>query len=81
MGRAQPAVSALIAAREESLDYQLFERRGGRLHPVPEAHYLFGGTRETLERLGRVRDTMREGRYTEHEVLRVASMPAPSFPP
>lgn len=79
MGRTQPAVSALIAGLEESLDCQLFERRGGRLHPVPEAHYLFGETREILERLGRVRDTMREGRYTEHEVLRVASMPAPSL--
>ena len=34
MGRTQPAVSALIAGLEESLDCQLFERRGGRLHPI-----------------------------------------------
>lgn len=79
MGRTQPAVSAMIAGLEDSLGCQLFERRGGRLHPVPESHYLFGETREILERLGRVRDTMREGRFTERDVLRVASMPAPSL--
>ncbi len=40
MGRTQPAVSALIAGLEATVGNKLFERRGGRLHPVPEAHFL-----------------------------------------
>ncbi len=37
MRRTQPAISSLIAGLEKSVGYKLFERRRGRLHPVPEA--------------------------------------------
>ena len=37
LGRTQPAVSAAIKALEDQLGLQLFERRGRKLIPVPEA--------------------------------------------
>lgn len=58
MGRTQPAVSALIVGLEGTVGYQLFERRGGRLHPVPEAHFLLTEARSILDRVGRLRETM-----------------------
>lgn len=36
--RTQPTISALIAGLEDEIGYKLFERRGRRLHPLPETH-------------------------------------------
>lgn len=75
MGRTQPAVSALIAGLEEVVGYNLFERRGGRLHPVPEAHFLLTEVRSILDRLGGLRETMRGIGALEVGHLRIACMP------
>ncbi len=50
MGRTQPAVSNLIAGLENCVGYKLFERRGGRLHPVPEAHFLLAEAAPSLKK-------------------------------
>lgn len=75
LGRTQPAISSQIAGLEEEVGYKLFERRGGRLHPVPEAHFLHAETREILTRLNSLQRTMREAGTLEAGHLRVASMP------
>ena len=53
LNRTQPAVSAMIAGLENDAGCRLFDRRGGRLHPVPEAHYLFEEAQQILGRLER----------------------------
>jgi len=74
-GRTQPAVSALISGLEESVGYQLFERRRGRLHPVPEAHFLLTEARAILDRLGDLREIMQGVGALEAGHLRIACMP------
>jgi DNA-binding transcriptional LysR family regulator len=78
LNRTQPAVSALIAGLEEDAGCRLLERRGRRLHPVPEAHYLFEEAQQILGRLERTEQTLRSLRELERGVLRIVSMPGPS---
>jgi len=60
----QPAISAVLKQFEERIQFKLFERRGGRLQPTPEAMELIP---DVLEIFGRVRtldratDAMRDG--------------------
>jgi DNA-binding transcriptional LysR family regulator len=76
--RTQPAISALISSLEENLGYQLFSRHGGRLHPVPEAHYLYEEAGEVLDRLDAVEQTLKSVRDLERGVIRIVAMPGPS---
>lgn len=75
LGRTQPAVSASISSLEENIGYELFERRGGRLHPVPEAHFLLVEAQEILERVSTLERSMRDTSGAEESALRIASMP------
>ena len=59
LGRTQPAVSASIKALEDQLGLQLFERRGRKLIPVPEAQYLLTESKAILSQVNQVRQTMR----------------------
>jgi len=79
LGRTQPAISAQIAALEEQLGYKLFERRGGRLHPIPEAHYVFEEAREIFDRFGKLQRTMSAVRTLERGTIRIVSMLGPSL--
>lgn len=76
--RTQPAISSLISGLEDELGMQLFERRDGRLHPVPEAHYLFEECSDMLRRIGTIRQNMERIKARETGELKVASMPGPS---
>ena len=76
--RTQSSVSATIAGIEEELDMQLFERKGGRLHPVPEAQYLHNECGEILRRLETVSDNMHRMKSLQTGELHIASMPGPS---
>lgn len=78
LNRTQPAVSHQIASLEESLGMKLFERRKGRLHPVPEARYLFEECSDLLRRLTNVSQNMRRMKAMDRGELRMASMPGPS---
>ena len=75
MSLTQPAVSALISGLEKTIGYQLFERRGRRLHPVPEAHFLLTEAGAILDRLGDLRGTMQGVGALEAGHLRIACMP------
>jgi DNA-binding transcriptional LysR family regulator len=78
VNRTQPAVSSLIAGLEEDVGFKLFSRHGARVHPLPEAHYLFDEASEILNRLDTVKRTMESFRRFERGVIRVVSMPGPS---
>lgn len=78
LNRSQPAISALIAALEDEFGMKLFERRGGRLHPVPEAHYLKEECSELLDRIDRLQNNMRGMTALKSGKLDIASMPGPS---
>ena len=78
LNRTQPAVSAAIASLEGELGLRLFERTRGRLHPVPEAHYLLEECRDLLRRADTLSRNMRRLRRIEAGELRIASMPGPS---
>jgi len=75
LGRTQPAVSATIANLESHVGYDLFERKNGRLHPVPEAHYLLSEAEEILARVGTLDRSMRQASGVEADRLRLACMP------
>ncbi len=75
LGRTQPAVSATIANLERDIGYDLFERKNGRLHPVPEAHYLLVETEEIIGRMGALERSMKEASGIETKQLRIACMP------
>ena len=77
LGRTQPAVSAAIKALEDQLGLQLFERRGRKLIPVPEAQYLLAEADAILSQVTRVRQTMRSLSGGQAGTLRVAAMPGP----
>lgn len=77
LGRTQPAVSAAIKALEDQLGLQLFERRGRKLIPVPEAQYLLAEADAILSQVNRVRQTMRSLSDGQGGTLKVASMPGP----
>lgn len=74
LGRTQPAISNCIAGLEDEIGYSLFERRKGRLHPVPEAHYLLDQCDSILQRVGSLERTMRSVDSIP-EQLRIACMP------
>ncbi len=75
LGRTQPAISASISGLEQDIGYALFERKNGRLHPVPEAHYLMAEAEEILARVGAVERSMKDTAGLSPNQLRIASMP------
>ncbi len=76
--RTQPAISSLIAGLEDDIGFKLFMRRGGRLHPVAEAHYLFEEASEIIGRLDVAKRTLKSVRHLESGTIRVVSMAGPS---
>lgn len=78
LGRTQPAISLAIKGLEKSLGLTLFERRGRRLVPVPEARYLLAEAVEILDRLATVSGTMSSLRNSQSGSVNVAAMPGPS---
>ncbi|MBE9476730.1 MAG: LysR family transcriptional regulator, partial [Proteobacteria bacterium] len=75
IGRTQPAISALIAGLEGSIGYALFERRAGRLHPVPEAHFLLEETSSILKQINMLDNTMQSMGALEIGQLRISCLP------
>lgn len=78
LNRTQPAISLALKNLEKTLGLTLFERKGRRLVPVPEAHYLLAETTGILDRLATISSTM-EGLIKGHSgSLNIATMPGPS---
>ena len=78
LGRTQPAISSTIAQLETELGFCLFERKGKRLSPVPEAHYLLAEATEILDRMTSAQRNMQNLRNLESGSLRIVAMPGPS---
>lgn len=78
IGRTQPAISHLIVKLEDEIGMPLFERRGARLHPVPEADYLFRQCSDVLQHVKEIEATMRRMRDSSDGELRLVSMPGPT---
>ena len=76
--RTQPAISAQIAGLEDEVGMKLFERQGGRLLPVPEAHYLLEEASAIIDRLNAADRTMRSIRDLDQGTIQMVSMPGPS---
>lgn len=76
LNRTQPALTTRIGNLETELGFTLFERRGGRLVPTPEAHYFLEETEVVLERLTLSARTMTEISNLERGRLRIACLPA-----
>ena len=78
LNRTQPAVSAAISTLEAELGLELFERRSGRLIPVPEAHYLLAEATEILTRVENSRRTLANLRNLQKGSIRAITVPGPS---
>lgn len=76
--RTQPAISSLIAGLEEDIGVKLFVRQGARVHPNPEAHYLFDEASQILNQLDIVKKTMEGISNFESGAIRVVSIPGPA---
>ncbi len=77
LGRTQPAISASIKSLEDQLGMKLFERRGRKLIPVPEAQYLLTESASILSQLAQARRTMRGLGSGQTGKLNIAAMPGP----
>ncbi len=76
--RSQPAISSLVAGLEDDLGMKLFERRNGRLHPVPEAHYLQEECSELLGRMNTIQQNMQGIKALNTGKIEIVTMPGPS---
>ncbi|MEM7210110.1 MAG: LysR family transcriptional regulator [Pseudomonadota bacterium] len=77
--RTQPSVSALISSLETDLGIQLFDRKRGRLIPVPEAHYLLKESQQMLHQIDSIRDNLHKLKTGDSGSLKIASMPGASI--
>ncbi len=71
----QPAVSRLIAHLEQELKFALFKRNRGRLHPTPEARYLYGEVERAMADFDRISQIAEDIRNKKTGHLRVACLP------
>ncbi|WP_164661683.1 LysR family transcriptional regulator [Tropicibacter sp. Alg240-R139] len=78
LNRTQPAISLALKNLEKTLGLTLFERKGRRLVPVPEAHYLLAESSEVLDRLATISRTMDGLIKGSSGSLNIATMPGPS---
>ena len=76
--KTQPAVSMMIAALEDVIGFQLFERRKKRLYPTPEANYLYTEVEGIFSRIYDVSQTIEDIQNKQHGFLRIGCMPGPS---
>src|SRR5690348_6414912 len=75
----QPAATRLIADLEDSIGFDLFDRKRGRLIPTAEAQTLFEEVQQSLLGVERIARTAQEIRHQQRGVLQVAAAPALSL--
>lgn len=67
----QPAVSRLIQNFEAQVDFELFIRQSGRLHPTPEAEALFREVEQVYSGLNHLNAVIRNIHLLESGILRI----------
>lgn len=72
----QPGVSRTIGLLELRLGYALFERRGRRLVPTPEAEALHREMEQVYSGIERIAQVAQDIRFQRAGALRVATLPA-----
>lgn len=75
LGVTQPAVSAQIARLETQVGFALFDRKGGRLEPTPEAMLLYDEVTQSLSGIDRLTQAILDIRQAQAGRLVVASQP------
>lgn len=70
----QPAVSRLIRDLEQSMRLQLFERRGARLDPTPEAMMLYREVERLYLGLGQIAQAAEDIRSHKNIVIRIGTV-------
>ena len=76
MNVTQPGVSRTIALMELRLGYRLFERRGRRVLPTPEAEALYREVEPLYASVDRIAQVAQDIRFQRAGALRVATLPA-----
>ena len=72
----QPGISRTIGLLELRLGYALFERRGRRLVPTPEAEALYREIEQVYSGIERISQVAQDIRFQRAGALRVATLPA-----
>lgn len=76
MSVTQPGVSRTIGLMELRIGYALFERRGRRLVPTPEAEALYREIEHLYGSIERISQVAQDIRFQRAGALRVATLPA-----
>ena len=76
MNVTQPGVSRTIGLMELRLSYPLFERRGRRLVPTPEAEALYREVEHLYGSIERISQVAQDIRFQRAGALRIATLPA-----
>jgi DNA-binding transcriptional LysR family regulator len=76
MSVTQPGVSRTIGLMELRIGYPLFERRGRRLVPTPEAEALYREIEQLYGSIERISQVAQDIRFQRAGALRVATLPA-----
>jgi DNA-binding transcriptional LysR family regulator len=76
MNVTQPGVSRTISLMELRLGYRLFERRGRRVVPTPEAEALYREVEPLYASVDRIAQVAQDIRFQRAGALRVATLPA-----
>jgi DNA-binding transcriptional LysR family regulator len=76
MNVTQPGVSRTIGLMELRLSYPLFERRGRRLVPTPEAEALYREVEHLYGSIERIAQVAQDIRFQRAGALRIATLPA-----
>lgn len=76
MNVTQPGVSRTIGLMELRLSYPLFERRGRRLVPTPEAEALYREVEHLYGSIERIGQVAQDIRFQRAGALRIATLPA-----
>lgn len=77
--RTQPAISAQLSSLEKEVGFPLFERRDGRLSPVPEAQYLLAQSIEILDKIESLQDNLASVKNLESGRINIVAMLGPSI--
>ena len=75
LGISQPAVSRLLSDLGESLGFQLFDRKKGRLIPSQEVRFLQPDIRRVLELMRQISDVSQEITKRRAGHIRIACLP------